>query len=120
LKSALGDFNAKLEREDIFKPAFGNESLTQESNDNGGRIVKFATSENLVVKSTMFLHRNIYKHTWTSPDGKTHNRVDHVMIDKEMPIQYTRCTSFRGGDCDTGGCKSERKTGSKETSSTQV
>ena len=43
LKILLGDFNAKLEKEDIFKPAIGNESLNQDSNDNGGRMIKFAT-----------------------------------------------------------------------------
>ena len=36
----------------------------QDSNDNGVRIVNFATSKNLVVKSTMFPHRNIQKYTW--------------------------------------------------------
>jgi hypothetical protein len=42
----------------------------------------FATSKDLVVKSTMFLHRNIHKYTWTSPDGKIHNQSDHVLIDR--------------------------------------
>ena len=42
LKIMLGDFNAKLKKEDIFKPAIGNESLNQDSNDNDGRMVKFA------------------------------------------------------------------------------
>ena len=50
----LGDFNAKVGREKIFKPTIGNESLLQYSNDNGVRIVNFATSKNLVVKSKMF------------------------------------------------------------------
>jgi len=65
-------------RENIFKPTIGNESLHQDSNDNGVRIVKFATSKNLVVKSTMFLQWNIRKYTWTSPDGKTHNQTDYI------------------------------------------
>ena len=60
-------------RENILKPTIGQDSLHQDSNDNGVRLVNFATSKNLVVKSTMFLHQNIHKHTWTSPDGKTHN-----------------------------------------------
>jgi hypothetical protein len=30
----LGDFNAKLVREDIFKSTIGNESLDEISNDN--------------------------------------------------------------------------------------
>ena len=75
IKILLGDFNAKLGREDIFKPIIGQESIHQDSNDNGVRLVNFVTSKNLLVKSTMFPHRNIYKYTWTSPDGKTHNQM---------------------------------------------
>jgi len=78
----LGDFNAKVWREIIFKPTIGNESLHQDSNDNGVRILNLATSKNLVVKSTMFPPRNIHKHTWTSRDGKTHNQTDHILIDR--------------------------------------
>jgi hypothetical protein len=73
-KILLGDFNAKVGREDIFKPIIGNESLHEDSNDNGVRVVNFATSKNLIVKST-FPHRDIHKHTWTSPDGDTHNQI---------------------------------------------
>jgi len=62
MKNLLGDFNAKVGRENIFKPTIGNENLHQDSNDNGVRIVTFATSKNLVVKSTMFPHRNIHKY----------------------------------------------------------
>ena len=62
-KMLLGDFNAKVEREKIFKPITGQDSLHQDSNDNGVRLVNFATYKNLVVKSTMFPHRNIHKHT---------------------------------------------------------
>jgi hypothetical protein len=58
----LRDFNAKVGREEIFKPTIGNESLHKISNDNGVRVVNFATSKNLIAKSTMFPHRNIHKH----------------------------------------------------------
>jgi hypothetical protein len=79
-----------LGREDTFKPTIGNESLHEDSNDNGVRVVNFATSKNLVVTSTMFPHRNIHKYTWTPPDGKTHNQIDHVLIDRrEMTFKYT-------------------------------
>ena len=37
MKILLGDFNAKLGREDIFKQIIGQESLHQDSNDNGVR-----------------------------------------------------------------------------------
>ena len=61
IKILLGDFNAKLGREDIFKPIIGQESLHQDSNDNGLSLVNFATSKNLFFKSTMFPHRNIHE-----------------------------------------------------------
>jgi hypothetical protein len=47
----LLDFNAKVGREDIFKPTIGNESLHEISKDNGVRLVNFATSKNIRVKS---------------------------------------------------------------------
>jgi hypothetical protein len=37
----LGYFNAKVGRQDIFKPTIGNESLYETSNDNGIRIANF-------------------------------------------------------------------------------
>jgi len=97
----LGDFNAKVGRENIFKATIGNESLHQDSNDKVVRIVNFATSKNLVFKSTMFPHRNIHNYTWTSPDGKTHNQVDHTLIDMRRQSNIQDVRSFRGADCDT-------------------
>ena len=71
------------------------------SNDNGVRIVNFATSKNLVVKSTMFPHRNIHKCTRTSPDGQTHNQIDHILIDRRRLSSIIDVRSFKGADCDT-------------------
>jgi hypothetical protein len=41
--------------------------------------MNFITPKNLVVKSTMFPHRSIHKYTQTSPDGKTHSQIDHII-----------------------------------------
>jgi hypothetical protein len=56
----IEDCNEKLGREAIFKPTIGNGSLHKDRNDNSARIVKLATSTNLVVKITMFPHRNMH------------------------------------------------------------
>jgi hypothetical protein len=63
--------------------------------------VNFATSNNLVVKSTMFLHGNIHKYTWTSPDGRTHNQTDHILIERRWHSSTLDTKSFRGVDYDT-------------------
>ena len=38
MKMLLGDFNAKVGRENIFKPTIGQDSLHQDSNDIGVRL----------------------------------------------------------------------------------
>ena len=76
-----------MRRQNIFKPTIGNESLHQDSNDNGIRIVNFAKLKNLV-KSTMFPLRNIRKYTLTSADRKTHNQIDHILIDRRWHSVY--------------------------------
>ena len=43
MKILLGDFNAKVETENIFKSTIGNESLHHDSYNNGVRIINFAT-----------------------------------------------------------------------------
>jgi hypothetical protein len=43
MKILLGDFNAKVGTEDIFKLIIGNESLHEATNYNGVRVVNFAT-----------------------------------------------------------------------------
>jgi hypothetical protein len=55
MKMLVEDSNAKLGREFVLKSAVWNESLCENSSDNGVRIVSSVTLKNLV-KSTMFLH----------------------------------------------------------------
>jgi endonuclease/exonuclease/phosphatase family metal-dependent hydrolase len=101
MKILLGDFNAKVGREDIFKPAFWSESLHEINNDNGVRLVNFATSKTLRVKSTMFPHHNIHKYTCTPQDGKPHNHIDHILVDRRRHSTVLDVRSFRAADCDT-------------------
>jgi hypothetical protein len=109
MKILLSDFNAKVGREDIFKPTIENRSLKEISNVYGIRVVKFATSKNLVVRSPVFPHRNFHKYTWTSPDGKTHNHIDHVLIDRSRHSSVLDVRSLRGADCDTDRYSVEAK-----------
>ena len=86
-------------RENIFKLTVGNEGQHQDSNDNGVRIVNFPHKN--LVNSTMFLHQNVHKCTWSCPVGKTHNQIDHILIDRSWHSSILDVRSFRGADCDT-------------------
>jgi hypothetical protein len=56
----LRDFKVERDMEDTFKLTLGNANLHKIINDNGVRVVNFATSKNLTVKSTMFPYHNIH------------------------------------------------------------
>jgi len=52
----------------------------------------------------MFPHRNIHKYTWTCPDGKTHNLIDHILIVRRSNSRILDVQSFRGAECDSDHC----------------
>jgi hypothetical protein len=99
-KILVGDFNAKIGREDIFKPIIGNESPHEVNKDDGVRVVNFETSKNLIVKNTTLTRRDIHKQSWISPNGVTSNQIDNIFMDKRhsniLDVRF-----FRGADCET-------------------
>jgi Reverse transcriptase (RNA-dependent DNA polymerase) len=101
IKMVLGDFNAKIGREVYYQPTIGKFSLHENSNDNGTRVVDFAASRNMVVSSTRFEHKNIHKATWASPDGRTKNQIDHVLIDGRHCSNVLDVRSCRGPNVDS-------------------
>jgi hypothetical protein len=48
----------------------------------------------------MFPYRNINKFTWTFPDWKMHNQIDHILIDRRRHSSILDVRSFRAADCD--------------------
>jgi hypothetical protein len=65
---SLGNFSAKVGREDVLKPPVAKESLHEISKCNGLRVVHFAITKTSIVKNKMFPHRSFYKYIWTPPD----------------------------------------------------
>jgi len=100
IKIVLGDTNAKVGKELMFVPTIRLESVHEESNDNGQRLIAFATSRSLLVSSTTFPQKNIHKHTWKSPDERTMNQIDHVLIAKKYRSSITDVRIYRVADCD--------------------
>jgi exonuclease III len=64
IKIILGDFNVKVGKESIHKHTIGNESLLNETNNNGIKMIQFVMSKGLNVRSTMFAHKDVHKETW--------------------------------------------------------
>jgi hypothetical protein len=98
IKIILGDFNAKVSKENVHKPTVGNESLHNEINNNGLKLIQFAISKGLNVRSTTFPYKNIHKETWYSVDGRTANQFDHILIINRFRTAITDIRTLRGPD----------------------
>ena len=101
VKMILGDLNAKIGREEVYRHVIGKESLHKDSNDNGLRLIDFASGKQMIIKSTWHPRKNINKETWISPDGVTRNQIDHVIIDRRHASDIMDVRSCRGADADS-------------------
>jgi len=68
VKIVLEDINAKVRKEEMYQPTIGRESFHNESNDNGTRLINFCMTNGLILSSTYFPRKNIYKQTWIAPN----------------------------------------------------
>ena len=82
----LGDFNAKVGKEENNYPCAGRNGLHEECNGNGYKLVQFAATTDMIIGGTIFTHKNIHKVTWRSPDGVTMNQIDHILIQRNIPL----------------------------------
>jgi len=97
IKIILGDFNGKVGEEDIYKPTIGNESLHNETNNNGIKMIQFTISKGFNVRST-FPHKDIHKETWYVADGRTVNQIDHFLISNRFRSARTDIRAQRAPD----------------------
>jgi hypothetical protein len=96
IKILLEDWNAKMGTEEIYQGLIDRHIIYLNCNNNGQSSVDFAAAKNMVVSSTCFPHKEIHKQTWRSPDGKTNNQIEHILIDKMNASSMLDVKSCRG------------------------
>ncbi|KAG7516238.1 hypothetical protein JOB18_026460 [Solea senegalensis] len=53
-------------------------------NKNGERFTDLCALNQLVIGSSTFMHKQIHKATWRSPDCITENQIDHICISQKF------------------------------------
>jgi hypothetical protein len=71
------------------------------TNENNLRLVDFATSRQMAIKSTDFMHKRIHLQTWHSRSGHTFNQVDHCLIDGRHASDVIDFMARRGANIDS-------------------
>ena len=51
--------------------------------NNGERVIILCEENNLIIGGTLFMHRNIHKLNWTSPDRRTQSQINHIIINRK-------------------------------------
>jgi hypothetical protein len=67
-------------------------------NSNGEQLVEFCGLNDFVITGTLFPHKDIHKNTWTSPDKRTNNQIDHVLINQKYRSSIKDTRVMRGAD----------------------
>ena len=75
----MRDLNAKMGSDSLgYKPCMG--KGVGERNNNGEHFANQCLENGLRIGGTIFQHKTIHKLTWTSPDGRNRNQIDHIAI----------------------------------------
>ncbi|XP_038117301.1 uncharacterized protein LOC119769343 [Culex quinquefasciatus] len=98
--SGSEDDEKDVGQEEEFRPVIGKFSAHVRTNENGLRLIDFATSKNMAVRSTCFQHNLRDKYTWRSPQG-TESQIDHVVIDGRHFSDIIDVRTYRGANVDS-------------------
>ena len=98
----MGDLNAKIGYQMSGEEGIvGQHALVGERSDNGERFVALCMENNMAITTTQYPHKDIHKYTWTSPDGRTKNQIDHIAINGKFRNSITDARTYRGADAAT-------------------
>lgn len=99
----LGDFNAKIGKEERIRNIAGKNTIHDRTNTNGDRLSNLAEATNSLIVSTKFEHKKMHKITWRWPGGGVGegNQIDHILTSKRNENMVTDVRSFRGANADT-------------------
>ena len=104
-----GDLNVKVGTDNTNRDLIMGRHGTGEQNENGELFAEFCTFNDLAIGSILFPHKTIHKTTWTSPDGKTENQIDHITIGRKWRRSLRDVRVKRGADAASAELKTKLK-----------
>ena len=100
VKIISGDFNAKVGKQIRNSECNGKFGLGEE-NERGTDLLDFCRSNNLVIATTLYEHHPRHLYTWISPDRKTRNQIDYIIINQKWKASLKNAKTRPGADCNS-------------------
>lgn len=94
----MGDMNAKVGNNNTDRETSIGKHGLGEMNENGERMMDFCEMNGLIACNTLFPHKDIHKYTWISPDKRTKNQIDYIMINRRWRRSVIDARTYRGAD----------------------
>jgi hypothetical protein len=97
----MGDLNAKVGIENEGLEHVLGRHGTNGINENGKMFIDFCESQEPTIGGTLFIHKEIHKNTWVSPDLRTENQIDHIATSQSFRKSLLDVCTKRGTDIDS-------------------
>ena len=97
----IGDFNARIGREnDKWPSALGTYGIGK-CNSNGELLLALCTEFDLIVTNTMFKQKDAHKTTWTHPRSRHGHMIDFIITRCRDKMDICSTRTMRGAICGT-------------------
>ena len=96
----IGDWNAKVGSQEI--PGVTGKFGLGVQNEAGQRLIEFCQENAVVIANTHFQQHKRRLYTWTSPDGRYRNQIDHILCTSQRwrsSIHTVSKNKRPGADC---------------------
>ena len=105
----VGDLNAKVgSKIEIIEKTMGKHGIGM-MNHNGERLVELCLGNNFVIGGILFPHKTSNKITWVSPDQKTQNQIDYILISRQWRGSLMHVQNKRSADAINSRYKDKTK-----------
>lgn len=65
------------------------------SRDTAQKLLQFSAINELIIANAVFHHTNARRATWISPDGKSFNQFDYILVKNKHKGRFKNCRSYR-------------------------
>ena len=97
----IGDFNARIGRENDKWPSPLGKYGIGKCNSNGELLLPLCTEFDLIVTNTMFKQKDAHKTTWTHPSSQHGHMIDFIITKCRDKMDICRTRTMRGANCGT-------------------